>query len=192
MKKSLYSIFALIAMLVAFTSCEKDEVENTATVEMAGEWHVHVSALVGGEEVDDNWFGDGDYNITTSNRTASVTAYPAEEVAVSAPDMLVFSAGSYSTMAYDGKVTLPLLYALDAGSDAERQDMLAIVARREKSAAAFQQVLKFVESRGGFERAREEARSRIVLACRNLEQFEDSEARRSLADLAHSLVERDF
>ena len=47
------------------------------------------------------------YNITTSNRTASVTACPAEEVAVSAPDMLVFSAGSYSTMAYDGKVTLP-------------------------------------------------------------------------------------
>ena len=92
----------------------------------------------------------------------------------------------------DGKVTLPLLYALDAGSDAERQDMLAIVARREKSAAAFQQVLKFIESRGGFERAREAARSRIALACRNLEQFEASEAREALADLAHSLVERDF
>ena len=74
MKKSLYSIFALIAMLVAFTSCEKDEVENTATVEMAGEWHVHVSALdpATGEEIDDDWFGDGNYNITTSNTAANV------------------------------------------------------------------------------------------------------------------------
>lgn len=72
MKKSLFSIFALMAMLVAFTSCEKDEVENTATVEMAGEWHVHVSAMINGEEVDPDWFGDGNYNITTSNTAANV------------------------------------------------------------------------------------------------------------------------
>lgn len=74
MKKSLYSIFALIAMLVAFTSCEKDEVENTATVDMAGEWHVRVYAIdaATGEVVDDDMFGDGDYNITTSNTAANV------------------------------------------------------------------------------------------------------------------------
>lgn len=61
-------------MLVAFTSCEKDEVENTATVEMAGEWHVRVYALdaATGEVVDDDMFGDGDYNITTSNTAANV------------------------------------------------------------------------------------------------------------------------
>ena len=69
MNKSIFSIFALMAMLVAFTSCEKDEVENTATVEMAGEWHVHVSALDPdtGEIADPDWFGDGHYNITTCN-----------------------------------------------------------------------------------------------------------------------------
>lgn len=82
MKKSLYSIFALMAMLIAFTSCEKDEVENTATVDMAGEWHVHVSAidpatgnvLINEEsgEPEDDWFGDGYYNITTSNTAANV------------------------------------------------------------------------------------------------------------------------
>lgn len=71
MKKSLY-LFALMAMLVAFTSCEKDEVENTATVEMAGEWHVHVTALEGDEVADEDWFGDGYYNITTSNTAANV------------------------------------------------------------------------------------------------------------------------
>lgn len=71
-----------MAMLVAFTSCEKDEVENTATVEMAGEWHVHISAidpatgnvLINEEtgEPEDDWFGDGYYNITTSNTAANV------------------------------------------------------------------------------------------------------------------------
>jgi len=92
----------------------------------------------------------------------------------------------------DGKITLPLLYALDGASDAERQEMLALAANPEKSAAAFRQVLEFIEIRGGFERAREEARSRIACACRNLEQFEGNEAREALSDLAHSLVERDF
>ena len=74
MKKSLYSIFALMAMLIAFTSCEKDEVENTATVEMAGEWHIHVSALDAetGEVADPDWFGDGNYNITTCNTASNV------------------------------------------------------------------------------------------------------------------------
>ncbi|MBR5728570.1 MAG: hypothetical protein IKX39_07990 [Muribaculaceae bacterium] len=74
MKKSLFSIFALMAMLVAFTSCEKNEVENTATVDMAGEWHVHVTAMdpSTGEAVDEDWFGDGYYNIATSNTAANV------------------------------------------------------------------------------------------------------------------------
>lgn len=73
MKKSLYSIFALMAMLVAFTSCEKDEVENTATMEAAGEWHVTFAALdENGEVVDPDWFGDGVYNIATSNTAANV------------------------------------------------------------------------------------------------------------------------
>lgn len=73
MKKSLYSIFALMAMLVAFTSCEKDEIENTATVEMAGEWHVNVELVApDGEVLDGNWFGDGTYNIATSNTAANV------------------------------------------------------------------------------------------------------------------------
>lgn len=73
MKKSLYSIFALIAMLVAFTSCEKDEVQNTATVDAAGEWHVTFAALdENGEVYDDDWFGDGVYNIATSNTAANV------------------------------------------------------------------------------------------------------------------------
>ncbi len=62
-----------MAMLVAFTSCEKDEVENTATVEAAGEWHITFAAIDdNGEVIDDDWFGDGVYNIATSNTAANV------------------------------------------------------------------------------------------------------------------------
>ena len=45
MKKTLYSILMLMVVLVAFTSCEKEEIENTATVEMAGDWYVTVDAV---------------------------------------------------------------------------------------------------------------------------------------------------
>ena len=73
MKKSLYSIFALMAMLVAFTSCEKEEIENTATMEAAGEWHVTFAALdENGDVYDPDWFGDGVYNIATCNTAANV------------------------------------------------------------------------------------------------------------------------
>lgn len=74
MKKSLYSIFALMAMLVAFTSCEKNEVENTATVEMAGQWYVTIDAvdesgnpIEGGED----YFGLGRVMLLTYNTAAN-------------------------------------------------------------------------------------------------------------------------
>ncbi len=73
MKK--YFIIPILAILMSltFASCEKDEVENTATVEMAGEWHIHVSAVnpETGEVDDPDWFGDGVYNITTCNTAAN-------------------------------------------------------------------------------------------------------------------------
>ena len=46
MKKSLY--FAALLSLVLFTSCEKEDIENTAAVSMAGQWYCTVDA------VDDN------------------------------------------------------------------------------------------------------------------------------------------
>lgn len=58
---------------LTFTSCEKNEVENTATVATAGEWVVHVSCVdADGEEIDPDWFGDGEYNIITCNTASNV------------------------------------------------------------------------------------------------------------------------
>ena len=45
MKKTLYSILMLVGVLVAFTSCEKEEIGNTATVETAGQWYVDIDAV---------------------------------------------------------------------------------------------------------------------------------------------------
>ena len=35
----------LVGLLVAFSSCEKEEIGNTATVETAGEWYVDIDAV---------------------------------------------------------------------------------------------------------------------------------------------------
>ena len=65
------------------------------------------------------------YTISSSNRTATITAYPAEEVEVSSSVPLTFSAGTFSTVSHDGKVSLPrsagtvsqlyTVYGIDAG-----------------------------------------------------------------------------
>ena len=43
MKKVLYS--AALLLLATLTSCEKEDIENTATVNMAGQWYVQVDAV---------------------------------------------------------------------------------------------------------------------------------------------------
>ena len=108
MKKSLFSIFALMAMLVAFTSCEKNEVENTATVEAAGEWHVTFAAIdESGDVLDDDWFGDGVYNIATSN-TAS-----------NEPDKMYIIDNVNTAVPYQVMVNLDLKNLTFSATDAE-------------------------------------------------------------------------
>ena len=73
MKKSLYSILALMAMLLAFTSCEKDEIENTAIVTMAGEWDVVVDAVdENGNVLYEDPYGAGTVQIATYNLASAV------------------------------------------------------------------------------------------------------------------------
>ena len=74
MKKTLYSILMLMAVLVAFTSCEKEEIENTATVAMAGDWYVTVDAVddAGGLVYEDaDLFGMGRIHMLTFNSAAN-------------------------------------------------------------------------------------------------------------------------
>ena len=79
MKKTLYSLLMLVGVLVAFTSCEKEEVGNTATVETAGDWYVTVDAADANGNVyidadGDAWedpFGMGNIHVLTFNSAAN-------------------------------------------------------------------------------------------------------------------------
>jgi hypothetical protein len=53
------------------------------------------------------------YTISNSDRSASLTAYPAFDVDLSGLGALVFSSGDFSTVSYDGKVSLPRSLATD-------------------------------------------------------------------------------
>ena len=72
MKKVLY--FAALILCVGLSSCEKEEIENTATVNTAGEWYVMVDAagedgnLIEGFE---DLFGIGRINLMTYNTSAN-------------------------------------------------------------------------------------------------------------------------
>ena len=73
MKKVLYFAALLLTMTLT-TSCEKEEVGNTATVATAGQWYVTVDAVdENGELVyaDEDLFGMGQQLLVTANTAAN-------------------------------------------------------------------------------------------------------------------------
>ena len=75
MKKTLYSILMLAGLLVAFTSCEKEEIGDTAGVKTAGDWYVTVDAVdANGGLVfsDEELFGMGQIHVLTYNTAANI------------------------------------------------------------------------------------------------------------------------
>ena len=92
----------------------------------------------------------------------------------------------------EGKVTLPLIYALqDCGID-ERTLIEAVLAERSYSTAPFNSVLSMIERNGGFARARERAhhfadRARSIMA-----EFPDSPFQRALYSVTDLVTEREF
>ena len=73
MKKVLYFAALLLTMTLT-TSCEKEEVGNTATVETAGQWYVTVDAAdASGNVVEgfEDLFGLGRHLLVTANTSAN-------------------------------------------------------------------------------------------------------------------------
>ena len=76
MKKVLYFAALLLTMTLT-TSCEKEEVGNTAAVATAGQWYVTVDAVdENGELVyaDEDLFGMGQQLLVTANTAASTNS----------------------------------------------------------------------------------------------------------------------
>ena len=91
----------------------------------------------------------------------------------------------------EGKVTLPVIYALEDAHPEVREELLGIYQKSGPlSAAEIRRATSLIELAGGFERARAHALQYIDRSRRNLCLLPDSDARDALAALAEHVVER--
>jgi octaprenyl-diphosphate synthase len=91
----------------------------------------------------------------------------------------------------DGKVTLPLVYALEEASSSERELVVGVLRDRGYDAGPLANVLALVERKGGVGRCRERAREFRDRAHRILAEFPDSLCVRALFMLTELVTERD-
>ena len=88
------------------------------------------------------------------------------------------------------KITLPLIAALPAMTDAERAAVAALMDDPEPSDGLIAEVVAHVRRRGGIDTAREHAREAARLAASELEGLPGSDARDALHDCISYVVER--
>ena len=69
MKKVLYSI--MMASVLLFASCQKEEIENTAVSELAGQWYVLVDVVDDEGNVAYPDFNEGEFILLTYNNNAN-------------------------------------------------------------------------------------------------------------------------
>jgi octaprenyl-diphosphate synthase len=92
----------------------------------------------------------------------------------------------------DGKVTLPLVYALEQASMSERNLVAGVLRDRNYDAVPFANVLMLVDHHGGTQRTRARARQFTDRARQIVAEFPDSLCRRALFTLTDLVTERDF
>ena len=90
----------------------------------------------------------------------------------------------------EGKVTLPLLYALREDRGGEREIFRDIILRKDFTDAHVEALIDFAKRMGGIEYAEAKMRSFRDRAIETIKRLPESEARRSLISLADYIVER--
>ena len=91
----------------------------------------------------------------------------------------------------EGKVTLPLIYALESASSEERQLVECVLKDGNYDRVPFSKILKLIERHQGFARAKERAESFTEKARAIIAEFPDSPYQRALAALTELITERD-
>ena len=91
----------------------------------------------------------------------------------------------------EGKVTLPLIYALEVASTAERQIVETILADGGYENVPFMQVVKILERHQSIQQAYERARGFTDKAHSLIATFPESPAQRALRDIVELVTERD-
>ncbi|MCP5115661.1 MAG: polyprenyl synthetase family protein, partial [bacterium] len=91
----------------------------------------------------------------------------------------------------EGKVTLPLIYALENASTEERRQVEQVLRDGNYERVPFREMLRFIQKHKGIERARERAQVFTEQARTLIQTFHDSPAQRALAVMGELIVDRD-
>jgi octaprenyl-diphosphate synthase len=91
----------------------------------------------------------------------------------------------------EGKVTLPLVYALEKATREERAAVEAVLNHGNYDAVPFSAILRLIERTGGIERAQERAQQFTEKARAMIAEFPDSPYQRALAAVTDLIVDRD-
>jgi len=91
----------------------------------------------------------------------------------------------------EGKVTLPLVYALERCSPAERAKIETVLRERSYDSVSFREVYGIVERGGGFERVRERANHFTEKSRQIIGEFPESPYQRALYAVTELVIERD-
>jgi octaprenyl-diphosphate synthase len=92
---------------------------------------------------------------------------------------------------WEGKVTLPLIYALEQAEPSERLLIETVLADRSYDRVPFASILELIERRCGIERARERAAQFTARARAIISEFPDSPYQRALYSITGLVTERD-
>jgi len=91
----------------------------------------------------------------------------------------------------EGKVTLPLIYALEEASAEERQSVDRVLKDGNYNQVPFSKILGLIERHGGFDRVRERAQSFTDKARIMVGEFPESPYQRAMAALTELVTDRD-
>ncbi len=91
----------------------------------------------------------------------------------------------------EGKVTLPLVFALETASAEERQAVETVLRERSYHSVAFSQILAILQRHNGIARVMERARQFTERAQQALGEFPDSPCRRALLGITALVIHRD-
>jgi octaprenyl-diphosphate synthase len=91
----------------------------------------------------------------------------------------------------EGKVTLPLVYALERCSGAERQKVETVLRERSYATVPFSEIYGIVERHGGLDRVRERAHHFTEKSRQIIAEFPESPYQRALCAVTELVIERD-
>jgi len=90
----------------------------------------------------------------------------------------------------EGKLTLPVIYALKQAQSGDRNLMIKIIQDKDFSAEDFKTLMDFLENYGGFSYTEKTAASYIDIAQNALSVFEPSQAKETMLDIADYALTR--